>query len=133
MPTLPTSGERTDSALTLAKTRAAAYADAGKMDSAYKALLRGVQHAQRVNNASQAGTTLAGLWAIPTMKAGVLGVTAAIAAVVARSKLRTKGESDATPSGPSTDPSTSPSEVSASRPRRFRRRPRPTDHAAAVL
>jgi hypothetical protein len=130
MPTLPTSSERTDTALTLAKTRAAAYADAGKMDSAYKALLRGVRSAQRVNNASKAGTTLAGLWAMPTMKAGVLGATTAIAAVVTRSKSKTKAKSDATPSDPSTDPSTSTSDVSASRPPRFRRRPRPTDHAA---
>lgn len=129
MSTLPTSSERTDTVLTLAKTRAAAYADAGNLEMAYKALLRGVQSAQRVNNSSDAGTTLAGLWAMPATKAGLLGGTAAIAAAVNRSKSKSKKkvESSSTLSGPAT----SSSDSSASRRGRFRR-PRTTNKTTTV-
>lgn len=134
---LPTSSERTDTALTLARTKAAAYADAGKMEMAYRALLRGVQSAQRVNSSSQTGTALAGLWAMPAVKALVLGGAATIAAAVTRSKAQPKAKpkserkSRAKSTATSGDPA-SPSESSVQPRSRFRRRPRANDEVTTV-
>jgi hypothetical protein len=129
MPKLPTSSERTDTALTLATTRAAAYADAGKMEMAYKALQRGVQSAQRVNNAGRIGTALAGLWAMPAVKAGVLGGVAAITAVVTRSKSKPMSDASKAASA-SGDPATSSMDSSVQRRNRFLRRSRKKSEVA---
>jgi hypothetical protein len=141
MTRLPTSSERTESALAAARTRAAGYADAGKWDLAYRVLLSGVGSAQRANRGGQLATALAGLWTLPGAKATVLGGSAAIAAAVAR----TKSKSQAKPAksrksakytprwttrGKSTtdvgSPATSVPDSSAPTARRFRRRPRAT-------
>jgi hypothetical protein len=134
MPTLPTACERTDTALTLAKTRAAAYADAGNLEMAYKALLRGVQSAQRVNGATKVGTAVAGLWAMPAVKAAVLGGPALIATAVTRSKSKSKSKSKSGTGSTPGDPSTSSLESSASAGwrGRFQRRPGTTDETAAA-
>ncbi len=129
MPSLPTSNERIDTVLTLARTKAAAHADDGDPQKAYKALLRGVQSAQRANSRGRTGTVLRGLWAIPTVKAVVLGVAPALIAAVTRSKSKSGGASDAYASDTS---NSSPDDESKSsldpaipqQRKRFRRRPR---------
>jgi hypothetical protein len=90
MPMLPTKNDQIDSVLTHARTRASAYADDGNVEMAYKSLLRGVQSAQRRNNAGQVGTVLRRLWAAPAVKAVVLTAVPGLIGVLTRSKSKSK-------------------------------------------
>ena len=93
MPVLPTKNEQIDTVLTHARMRASGYADDGNLEMAYKALLRGVQSAQRRNNAGQTGTVLRRLWAAPAVKALVLTAVPGIVAALTRSKSTSKSKS----------------------------------------
>ena len=122
MPTMPTASERTDTALTLARTKAAAYADAGNMEMAYRALLRGAQSAQRVVNSSQTRTFLAGLWAMPAVKTGLLGGAAAVTAAVSRSKSKPNRKSNKKAKSARSKWASPSSDTSVKSRSRFRRR-----------
>jgi hypothetical protein len=130
MPLLPTANEQIDSVLTQAKTRASAYAADGNVEMAYKALLRGVQSAQRKNNAGQAGTVLRGLWGTPAVKGVALAAIPGVLGVVTRSKSKAKAGSKSMagsePESASTsgDPVESSVEPSAQERSRFRLRSR---------
>jgi hypothetical protein len=130
MPLLPTANEQIDSVLTQAKTRASGYAADGNLEMAYKALLRGVQSAQRKNNAGQAGTVLRGLWATPAVKGVALAAIPGVLGVVTRSKSRaaagSKSMAGSEPKPASTpgDPVESSVEPSAQERSRFRLRSR---------
>ena len=136
MPVLPTTNEQIDSVLTQAKTRASAYAANGNLEMAYKALLRGVQSAQRKNNAGQAGTVLRGLWATPAGKGVALAAIPGVLGVLTRSKSKSKSKSkwkSASESGSTSgDTVDSSMDSSAQERSRFRLRPRTNGRVVVV-
>jgi hypothetical protein len=96
MSVLPTKNQQIDSVLAHARTRASTYADNGNPEMAYKALLRGVQSAQRRNNAGEMGTMLRRLWAAPAVKTLVLTAVPGIVASLARSTSKSTSKSGGT-------------------------------------
>jgi hypothetical protein len=123
MPSLQTSKERIDTVLTLARTRAGAHADEGNAERAYRALLRGVQSAQRANSRGQTGTVLHGLWAMPAVKAVMLGSAGAVIAALTWSKGKSRSASVSETSASDAPDSAADSAIPQQR-KRFRRRSR---------
>jgi hypothetical protein len=104
MPVLPTTNDQIDSVLTRARTRASGYADEGNLEMAYKALLRGVQSAQRKNNAGQMGAVVSRVWATPAVRGLVLTAVPGILAARTRSKSKSTSGSTGTQLGDSSTP-----------------------------
>jgi hypothetical protein len=121
MALLPTAHERIDAALNLARTRAAAHAESGNSELAYRTLLRGVRTAQRTNNSSSSGMLLRRVWATPGVKTTALGAAPVVAAAVG---LLRKSKSSGTGSpARSSDASMTSLDSSGQKRARFRVRP----------
>lgn len=119
---IPTTNERVDKVLTLARSRAAFYADADNPVMAYKTLLNGVVSAQRTNNSGRVGSLLGGLWAMPAVKVSLMSLTTV--AIAALSRSRRSSSQASTPSPEESERPTPAVTETSRRKRRFQVSPR---------
>jgi hypothetical protein len=119
---IPTTNERVDKVLTLARRRAASYADADNPVMASKTLLNGVVSAQRTNNSARVGSLLGGLWAMPVGKVSLISLTTV--AIAARGRSGRSSSQASTPSPKELERPRSAVTETGRRKRRFRVSPR---------
>jgi hypothetical protein len=119
---IPTTNERVDKLLTLARSKAAGYADAENPAMAYRVLLSGVRSAQRTNNSGRAASLLGGLWTMPAVKAGAVGLITVAVAALTRSRTKSSDGSSAAEDA-SEQPTPATTDASSTK-RRFRVSPR---------
>jgi hypothetical protein len=118
---IPTTTERVDNALSLARSKAAAYAEADNPVMAYKTLLSGVVSAQRTNASGRVGSLLGGLWAMPAAKVSLVGLTTVAIAALTRARRRS---GDASTSSQEASEQPTPTTPEPAEKRRFRVSPR---------